>query len=77
MNLRTWSEDGEAAGRLLDQIQEGIVLALGEAVFSTQGQSLETVVARELTLHQATIATAESCTGGLLAERLTDISGSS
>src|SRR3984893_7114915 len=38
---------------------------------------MEEVVARELTLHQATIATAESCTGGLLAERLTRISGSS
>jgi len=53
------------------------VLALGEAVFTTAGESMEEVVARELTLRHATIATAESCTGGLLAERLTRISGSS
>jgi nicotinamide-nucleotide amidase len=77
VHLRTWSADATAAERLLQQIQESIVLALGEAVFTTAGESMEEVVARELTLHQATIATAESCTGGLLAERLTRISGSS
>ena len=38
---------------------------------------LHEVVARELTLNNATIAMAESCTGGLLAQRLTSIAGSS
>jgi len=38
---------------------------------------MEELVARELTLNGATIAAAESCTGGLLAERLTSIAGSS
>lgn len=77
VHLRAWSSDVPAAENLLLQIQESIVLALGEAVFTTDGEPMEEVVARELTLHQATIATAESCTGGLLAERLTRISGSS
>ena len=77
VHLRMWTADLPAAERLLQQIQESIVLALGEAVFTTNGESIEEVVARELTLHHATIATAESCTGGLLAERLTRISGSS
>jgi nicotinamide-nucleotide amidase len=77
IHLRAWSRDVPAAERVLQHIQEGIVLALGEAVFTVAGESMEQVVARELTLHQATIATAESCTGGLLAERLTRISGSS
>lgn len=77
VHLRAWSADIPAAERLLQEIQEGIVLALGEAVFTVAGQSMEEVVARELTMHQATIATAESCTGGLLAERLTRVSGSS
>src|SRR6266481_6317939 len=77
IHLRTWSADAAAAQKLLQQIEESIVLALGEAVFTTEGESMEEVVARELTIHQATIATAESCTGGLLAERLTRISGSS
>jgi nicotinamide-nucleotide amidase len=77
IHLRTWSKDTQAAELQLQGIQESIVLALGEAVFTTKGESMEEVVARELTMRQATIATAESCTGGLLAERLTSISGSS
>jgi len=77
IHLRIWSKDIPAAERQLQGIQESIVLALGEAVFTTAGESMEEVVARELTMRQATIATAESCTGGLLAERLTRISGSS
>ena len=77
IHLRIWSKDAPAAERQLQGIQESIVLTLGEAVFTTAGESMEEVVARELTMRQATIATAESCTGGLLAERLTRISGSS
>ena len=42
-------------------------------IYSTNGETLEEVVARDLTMNHATIATAESCTGGLLAERLTRI----
>ena len=77
IHLRAWTTDIPAAESVLQQIQESIVLTLGEAVFTTAGESMEEVVARELTMRQATIATAESCTGGLLAERLTRISGSS
>jgi len=77
VHLRMWATDAAAADRQLQDIQESIVLTLGEAVFTTAGESMEEVVARELTLRHATIATAESCTGGLLAERLTRISGSS
>ncbi len=77
IHLRIWSRDIPAAERQLQGIQESIVIALGEAVFTTAGESMEEVVGRELTMRQATIATAESCTGGLLAERLTRISGSS
>jgi competence/damage-inducible protein CinA-like protein len=77
IHLRAWTRDIPAAERLLQSIQESIVLTLGEAVFTVNGESMEEVVARELTLRQATVATAESCTGGLLAERLTRISGSS
>ena len=77
VHLRAWTTDVPAAERLLQSIQESIVLALGETVFTVNGESMEEVVARELTMHHATIATAESCTGGLLAERLTRISGSS
>ncbi len=54
-----------------------MALALGEHLYSTEGETMEEVVARALTENRATIAVAESCTGGLLAERLTNIPGSS
>jgi nicotinamide-nucleotide amidase len=77
VNLRAWSEIPADAGQMLDEMVERITLALGESIYSAKGESLEQVVARDLTMNYATIATAESCTGGLLAERLTRIPGSS
>ncbi len=77
IHLRMWTEDAQHAEKALKEITEGIQLAIGEAVFTTEGLSLEEVVARLLTLNSATIAVAESCTGGLVAERLTSIAGSS
>ena len=52
-------------------------LALGEHLYSTRGEALEEVVASALVENRATIAVAESCTGGMLAERLTNVPGSS
>ncbi len=77
LHLRVWSADAAGAERMLEEMVERITLALGENIFTTQGESLEEVVARELVTHGATIAVAESATGGLLAERLTRIPGSS
>lgn len=51
--------------------------ALGEAIFSDRGEPLEAVVGRELEERGLTLATAESITGGLIAHRLTEVSGSS
>ena len=50
---------------------------LGHSVYSADGQPLEAVVGQLLREHHMTIAVAESCTGGLLASRLTDVPGSS
>jgi nicotinamide-nucleotide amidase len=50
---------------------------LGHAVFGEGDDSLESVVARLLKERNRTLATAESCTGGLLAKRVTDVPGSS
>ncbi len=50
---------------------------MDDAIFSSHGESLEEVVLLNLGLRNLTLATAESCTGGLLAERLTAIPGSS
>jgi len=77
LHPRLWSDDEEDALKLLDQITKGFALALGEHLFTTSGETLESVVARELQERQATIAVAESCTGGMLAARLTNVAGSS
>jgi nicotinamide-nucleotide amidase len=50
---------------------------LGTTIFSDDGRPLEAVVGGLLRAHGLTIAVAESCSGGLLASRLTDIPGSS
>jgi nicotinamide-nucleotide amidase len=68
--------DREAESRLAE-LGDKIELALGDHVYSTKGESLEEVVGMYLVMRQRTLAAAESCTGGLLAERITRISGSS
>jgi nicotinamide-nucleotide amidase len=77
LHPRIWSRDAAQAEKLLDEIVSRMALALGEHLYSTKGESLEEVVARELLENRATIAVAESCTGGMLAERLTNVPGSS
>lgn len=72
-----WSSDSEKAEKTLDEMVGRMALALGEHLFSTSGESIEEIVARILIENHATIAVAESCTGGLLAERITALSGSS
>ena len=77
VHLRIWTQDAAHAKKTLDEIVQSFHIALGDRVFSEDGRGLEQVVANELTMNQATIAAAESCTGGLLAQRLTSIAGSS
>ena len=77
IHLRRWSEDAAETNATLDEIVRGFELALGDRIFAHAAISLEEVVAKLLIENQATIAAAESCTGGLLAERLTRIPGSS
>ena len=72
-----WSDQPDHANKTLDEIERGFDIALTDRIFSRDGQALHEVVARELTLNNTTIAVAESCTGGLLAQRLTSIAGSS
>lgn len=77
IHLRTWTDEGSRADTILDEIVRSFELALGDRIFAHSGISLEEVVAQLLTDNRATISAAESCTGGLLAERLTRIPGSS
>jgi nicotinamide-nucleotide amidase len=66
----------EAQARV-DELTEKIEAEMEDAIFSSHGESLEEVVLLNLGLRNLTLATAESCTGGLLAQRLTAIPGSS
>ena len=77
LHPRVWSDDPAKAEKMLDEMVSRMSLALGEYLFSTKGESLEQIVAHLLIENHATIAVAESCTGGLLAERLTSVPGSS
>jgi len=66
--------EGDAA---LDAAVAALGDALGDSLYSADGRALETVVGDALRSKGFTIAVAESCTGGLLASRLTDVPGSS
>jgi nicotinamide-nucleotide amidase len=67
----------EEAQQRVDELTEKIEAEMEENIFSSHGESLEEVVLLNLGLRDLTLATAESCTGGLLAQRLTAIPGSS
>jgi len=65
------------AEALLCEVAGPIELLLGDRIYSRNGDSIEAVVGKLLRSAQATISVAESCTGGLLGERLTSVAGSS
>lgn len=77
IHMRVWTADSAHADALFADIERGLDLALTDRIFSRDSSPLEEVVAQELLKQNATIASAESCTGGLFAERLTTIAGSS
>ena len=61
----------------LDSLMDDVIAELGQSVFSIDGQTMEEVVGQRLRARKFTIALAESCTGGLIAHRLTQVPGSS
>lgn len=77
LHLKTRAESLAAAQARVDQLAEEIEEELVDAVFSDNGDSIEQIVGYYLQMRDATLAVAESCTGGLLAERITSVSGSS
>ncbi len=66
-----------AAQQRVDELAAKLEEALDLHLFSSTGETLEQIVLYYLELKQETLAVAESCTGGLLSQRLTSISGSS
>jgi len=77
VHLRARAPSEAEADALLGELGDKVEAALGDHLFSSGGESLEEVVGMYLVLRRKTLAVAESCTGGLLAERLTRVPGSS
>ena len=77
LHLKSHAGSPEVAQQRVDQLAEELEVELGDCVFSDNGDSLEQIVGYYLQMRAATLAVAESCTGGLLAERITSVSGSS
>jgi nicotinamide-nucleotide amidase len=77
LHFKARGETLDAAQRLVDEAAGAVEDELDDSVFSRNGESLEQIVGYWLQMRNATLAVAESCTGGLLAERITSVSGSS
>ena len=77
LHLHTQAASIEAAQTAVDTLADEIENELGDFVYSDNGDPLEQIVSYYLQMRNATLSVAESCTGGLVAERLTSISGSS
>jgi nicotinamide-nucleotide amidase len=77
LHLKSRAASLEAAQSRVDQLVAKIEEELGDSVYSDNGDSMEQIVGYYLQMRNATLAVAESCTGGLLAERITSVSGSS
>jgi nicotinamide-nucleotide amidase len=67
----------EAAEQRVEELAGKLEEALEDWLYSSEGESLEQIVLYYLGLRQATLAVAESCTGGMIAERVTSVPGSS
>jgi nicotinamide-nucleotide amidase len=77
LHLTAKAESHQQAQTALDVAVTALQQALGPSVYSVDGRGIEAVVGDLLRRAGLTIAVAESCTGGLLASRLTDVPGSS
>ncbi|MEA1901151.1 MAG: CinA family nicotinamide mononucleotide deamidase-related protein, partial [Thermodesulfobacteriota bacterium] len=77
VKLYVRGKDKEKADILLEKASEFVMNKIGEFAFSADGESMETVLGSLLRKEKATIAVAESCTGGLISHLLTNVSGSS
>jgi nicotinamide-nucleotide amidase len=77
LHLSMRSADGATAERIMDDARTQLAERLGDDVFSTDGRTLEQVVGDALRERRLTFAAAESCTGGMMLARLTDVPGSS
>jgi nicotinamide-nucleotide amidase len=77
LHLRCHKDSQAEAEARVEELAEKIEDEMGDAIFSRKGETIEQIVSYLLQMRGMTLATAESCTGGMLAERITSLSGSS
>jgi len=77
LRITVVGEDADDAENQLTRIEQQIRAKVGQYIYGTENDTLEEVVAKLLIDRGLTIAVAESCTGGLISNRLTNVSGSS
>jgi nicotinamide-nucleotide amidase len=77
LTLLCAKSDAEASQQRVDELAGRMEEALEDWLYSSQGESLEQIVLYYLGLRQATLAVAESCTGGMIAQRITSLPGAS
>ncbi len=77
LRIDVHSQTEREALRTIAEVEKRIRDRVGKYVYGAEDEELEDVVGRLLTERQLTIAVAESCTGGMIADRITNVSGSS
>ncbi|HTK38648.1 MAG TPA: competence/damage-inducible protein A [Pyrinomonadaceae bacterium] len=77
VHLAARADSDEEASLVVEEVTRKILDVLGDAVFSTDNETMEQILGKILTERSLTISTAESCTGGLISRRLTEVPGSS
>jgi nicotinamide-nucleotide amidase len=77
LSLTVRGIDRAALNATLDRLTAGLAQEVGDALLGADAATLEELVGRELKARGLTLAVAESCTGGLIGDRLTNVPGSS
>jgi nicotinamide-nucleotide amidase len=77
LRVRAFGETDEGAGELMEEFVEDVKTRLKGYLFSTEGETMEEVLGTLLRRDGMTLAVAESCTGGLISNRITNVPGSS
>ena len=77
VRITAMGKDKEEAFAMTEPAVREVRQVLGDVVYGVDAGSLEQVVVQEMTARGLTLATAESCTGGLMGKRITDVPGAS
>jgi nicotinamide-nucleotide amidase len=77
IRLTAKAPNEEEADKLIDALGKVLLTRLPNNIYGLDKDELESIVGQMLTTRHMTLATAESCTGGLISRRITQVSGSS